>query len=87
MATFSNGEEGLLYQERYCHHCHYWNAADEKRLGFEVGCPIWALHELYVGEPEWQPTLDRLIPMVPTMMNGIAHRVAGQCTTWWEKPA
>jgi len=85
MAYFSNGTEGMMYQEKYCHNCQYWNDADYERLGYEVGCPIWLLHEIHVGDKAWQPTLDTLIPMVPKEINGIRHLFAGQCSGFWAK--
>lgn len=39
MGYFSNGSEGLDYQERYCFHCLHWS--DEK------GCPVWNLHQIH----------------------------------------
>lgn len=40
MGYFSNGTEGMIYEERYCERCiHY---GDE-----EEGCPIWMAHLLY----------------------------------------
>jgi hypothetical protein len=72
---FSNGTEGLMYQEKYCFRCSYWND--------EAGCPIWLLHELHVGEKKWQPTLDRLIPMVPKRLSGnITVKFSGECYTF-----
>jgi len=49
MAYFSNGTEGDMYQERWCHRCAHWSD--------EAGCPVWFLHELHVGEREWRPAL------------------------------
>lgn len=74
MGYFSNGTEGLVYQEQYCYRCVYWDD--------DVGCPIWFLHELHVGEPEWQPTLDRLIPMVETRHK---FKASGQCSTFFDR--
>jgi len=54
MGYFSNGTEGLDYQERYCFRCAHW---DE-----DVGCPVWFLHELHNGEAGWRRALDKLIP-------------------------
>ena len=84
MAYFSNGDEGRQYQARYCFTCKYW-VGDVDRIGSDRGCPIWLLHELHVGEPAWQPTLDRLIPMVPKAIHGVRHAFAGPCATYWQK--
>ena len=84
MAYFSNGTEGMMYQERYCEHCTYW-VGDVDRIGSDLGCPIWQLHELHNRDKEWRATLDRLIPMEPKMVNGIQHTFAGQCSTFWPR--
>jgi hypothetical protein len=79
MGHFSNGTEGLLYQEKYCFQCRYWDD-DENREGVgNMGCPVWFLHELHVGEPDWQPTLDKLIPMVDGW--------SGECYTFCPREA
>lgn len=74
MGYFSNGTEGLMYQEHYCFHCAFWND-DEGGMG----CPVWLLHELHVGDKQWQPTLDKLIPMVDS---GHGFTVSGECETF-----
>lgn len=38
MGYFSNGDEAMHYQVRYCHQC----AHDESEA-----CPLWAAHLLY----------------------------------------
>jgi len=55
MGYFSNGTEGMLYQEEYCAHCEHDKNED---------CPVWGLHLLYsyklCNSPDnW---LDVLIP-------------------------
>lgn len=79
MAYFSNGSEGDYYQDRYCFKCQFWHEDDQGR---EQGCPIWLLHLLHVGEREWQSTLDRLIPMKPVILDGIAHTFPDTCTAF-----
>ena len=37
MGYFSNGTEGMDYQEEYCFKCRNWS--DEK------GCAVWTAHE------------------------------------------
>ena len=44
MGYFSNGTEGLNYQEHFCFRCK--NRRDRKD-GLGVGCPIWDLHIQY----------------------------------------
>lgn len=77
MAYFSNGTEGMMFQERQCFQCQHWNEYS--------GCPIWLLHELHVGDKAWQAALDQMIPMEPTTINGIKHTFAGQCSAYWPK--
>lgn len=36
MAYFSNGTEGMIYEERYCDRCLH-----------QEGCPVWDAHLLY----------------------------------------
>lgn len=54
MAYFSNGTEGIEYQEAFCFKCAHWND--------DYGCPVWFHHEFHQGDRGWQTTLDRLIP-------------------------
>ena len=55
MAYFSNGTEGMDYQERYCKRC----ANDVKQ-----DCPVWLLHLMHSSEQCNKPDnfLDVLIP-------------------------
>lgn len=39
MGYFSNGAEGMDYQERYCWNCVHWSN--------DAGCPVWNLHLEY----------------------------------------
>lgn len=71
MAYFSNRTEGMMYRERYCDNCKHWSE--------ENGCPIWLLHALHVGEPEWQPALDKMIPVR-------ADGFGDECVTYWPTP-
>ena len=85
MAHFSNGEEGRRYQAEYCFNCRYWNETEKPDGEPGPGCPIWFLHELHVGEAEWQPLLDRLIPMEPKILNPIPYTYTfpGECVAYW----
>ena len=63
MAYFSNGTEGMMYEERYCENCIYYsNNPDEV-------CPIMEAHFLYgyelcnKKEDPGKVILDLLIPM------------------------
>jgi len=84
MAYFSNGTEGLIYQEQYCFRCEHW----EQRPGEGAeGCPVWDAHLMWAYElcnekdhPAKQ-MLDMLIPMRDhTFSDGITSPVAAECT-------
>lgn len=66
MGYFSNGSEGMDYQEHYCSKCIH----DEKQ-----SCPVWLLHLLHNYEECNKPDsfLHVLIPRTKTGANG-------QCT-------
>jgi hypothetical protein len=60
MGYFSNGTEGMGYQEAYCLHCR--NCRD-LHDGRGPGCAIWDAHLAFVGESDaHQVVLDALIP-------------------------
>ena len=54
MAYFSNGSEGLDWQEANCVRC-----ANADDLG---ACAIWDVHLMFNGEEPMRPVLDALIP-------------------------
>ena len=74
MGYFSNGTEGLDYQEHYCFRCLNYQ---------DGGCEIWDAHLLYNGEEEQGKVLDMLIPIESIMKtyNGreIELSVNGEC--------
>ena len=72
MAHFSNGTEGMVYEEMYCFRCIH--CPDE-----ENGCAVWDAHFLYNGDKEKQDLLDLLIPM---KKDGLQ---ADQCSMFKEK--
>lgn len=41
MGYFSNGEEGMLYEEEYCLHCQHWVFDPETQTD---GCPVMDMH-------------------------------------------
>ncbi len=76
MAYFSNGTEGLSYQEHYCFRCEHE----------EDGCAIWDAHLFYCREKAARPVLDMLIPMVDhTFKDGVTLKVAGACRFFTRK--
>ena len=40
MGYFSNGTEGLIYEEDYCHQCINYGTPNK-------GCPVWGIHLFY----------------------------------------
>ena len=60
MGYFSNGTEGLMYEERYCVRCVHYQPDPDK-----PGCPIWGAHWLYAYEGNHAEVLDMLIPRAP----------------------
>jgi hypothetical protein len=61
MGYFSNGTEGMRYQQMYCYRCIHWDGPTETEIG--AGCPIWELHEIYNNEDGWKRALNKLIPV------------------------
>lgn len=80
MAYFSNGEEGLDYQEEFCFRCQHWPKEETK------GCPVWGVHVFYAYElcnekGPGKAILDMLIPMeLYKATDGGEIPMAGQCT-------
>ena len=44
MGYFSNGTEGMIYEEAFCRRCIHYGPEEGP------GCPIWAAHLLYAYE-------------------------------------
>jgi hypothetical protein len=64
MGYFSNGCEGMDYEERYCRRCVHYGPEEGP------GCPIWLAHLLYAytntgSGSDAERTLDLLIPRTP----------------------
>lgn len=55
MGQFSNGTEGMMYEDHFCARCVH-----------EDGCPVWGAHLLHNSEqydnPQVKSILDMLIP-------------------------
>lgn len=61
MGYFSNGTEGLMYEEAFCTRCIHYGDPESP------GCPIWFAHLLYAYEETGtdsnaEAMLDLLIP-------------------------
>ena len=64
MGYFSNGSEGMDYEERYCRKCIHFGPEEGP------GCPVWGAHLAFnyqvCNDPPESPgkgILDALIPM------------------------
>ena len=72
MGYFSNGTEGISYQEHYCYNC--VNFRNKEGIPDSEGCAIWDLHWRWVGEKEnkevKQEALDHFIPQGPVKCKG-----------------
>ena len=73
MAHFSNGTEGMMYEEHYCSRCIH--RGDE-----EHGCAVWMVHLVYAygAKGDVAEILERLIP---TRKDGFA----GKCKMFAEE--
>ncbi len=84
MAYFSNGTEGLDYQEQFCFRCEHYPDDETK------DCPIWSAHFFHNSDRHTNEAvgsiLDMLIPMVDhTFTDGLTLQVAGQCSFFTRK--
>lgn len=72
MGYFSNGSEGMDYQEQYCFRCIHWSD--------DAGCPVWQAHELHNYKECNNPSsiLHILIPLNTDAFND-------QCRMFIEK--
>lgn len=93
MGYFSNGTEGLIYQEAYCFRCRNFGADKLSEKTEVEGCPIWDLHLLWSydlcndHENPGKQMLDTLIPRVPhTFSDGITHEINGECSMFVARP-
>jgi hypothetical protein len=83
---FSNGTEGLMYQEAYCFRCQNWGKDKLSESSGQPGCPVWDAHLFYAYEEcnsksNAKMILDMLIPLVDhTFKDGITHKINGECS-------
>ena len=92
MAYFSNGTEGMIYNETYCVRCQNWGRDSLSKKTEVDGCPIWDAHMAFAYEEcnsnsNAKKILDALIPMVDhTASDGISYHIAGECSMFFPKP-
>jgi hypothetical protein len=70
MGYFSNGTEGMIYEEHYCQRCIHV----DREPGVDKPCPIWMAHLLFAYEEcnrdsNAHTMLDMLIPRTPDGLN------------------
>jgi hypothetical protein len=80
MGYFSNGTEGEMFVETYCHRCVNWRDLDDGR---GPGCPVWDAHLLFAYEEcdsgsNAKVILDMLIPR---------RTITNECAMFVEVPA
>ena len=73
MGYFSNGSEGMGYQEKYCSRCRNHKDLDDGR---GVGCPVWDMHMIYNYE---QIKNDRLKQILESFIPTKDNDLSGQC--------
>jgi hypothetical protein len=81
MGYFSNGTEGMIYEETFCARCLNYGNPDEGQ-----GCPIWDSHLLYAyeecnSESNAKAMLDMFIPREEPGLNG-----NGRCRMFLQDP-
>lgn len=85
MAYFSNGTEGMAYEEQYCHRCVNWR--DIYGITNSPGCPIIDLHFEYnydqIGKTKLAKAIkDVLDELIPTPKDQL---FPGECSMFIEK--
>lgn len=75
MGYFSNGTEGMDYQDRYCAKCVH--DSDERP------CPVWSAHLFHSGiQHRNEPVREILTALIPRSKMGTANE---QCAMFIEK--
>lgn len=53
MGQFSNGTEGMIYEDHFCSRCVH-----------EDGCPVWGAHLLYNSDQRNNPEVNGILGML-----------------------
>ncbi len=77
MGHFSNGSEGMAYQEKYCSRCVH----DDP----DMGCEIWGAHILYCGELTNVPAIESPGSAILDMLIPRTGTTNKQCKLFFEK--
>ena len=75
MGYFSNGTEGMMYEDRYCVRCVHNHS--------RYGCPCWDAHQLWNYE-ECNKEESILHKMIPRSDDGLSNE---KCFAFMEKEA
>ena len=79
MAYFSNGTEGMMYEEQFCDKCVH-QGIDSNGEG--KGCPIWNAHFMYNYDAAGNETAKGILEMlIPTRSDGL---FADECSMFQE---
>jgi hypothetical protein len=89
MGYFSNGCEGMDYEERYCSRCIHSDIGEGKEIGVDKPCPIWLAHYLFAYEEcnsdsNAKTMLDMLIPPVTIETEHGPFPTNGECVMFVE---
>lgn len=72
MAYFSNGTEGLIYQDRYCDKCRHYKL---DKASDTYGCPVWDIHSLYNGDYHKNEDIKNILDiLIPRKKHGFADK-------------
>lgn len=88
MAVFSNGTEGMDYEERYCSRCANHRLHPNDPYGGDYAdCPVWALHFEYNHERGGKTKLGKAIKdildtLIPMQKDGL---YADECSMFLER--
>ena len=68
MGYFSNGTEGMAFEEAWCSRCVHSDISGDREIGVDPACPVWFAHQLFAydlcneEEHAGKVILDMLIP-------------------------
>jgi len=77
MGYFSNGTEGMMYEEAFCNRCLHQGGGEKGPW-----CTVWLLHELYNSDECNKPE-SFLHVLIPRSKDGLSNE---QCTMFLEDP-
>jgi len=72
MGYFSNGTEGMMYEERFCCNCIH-NKEDEQ-------CPVWYIHEVFNYDAVGKDADNKIKKILNTLIPRTADGFNGECS-------